>query len=133
MAVLLVEDDTVVRLTLGEFLEDAGLQIIEAGNARAAMEILADPSSRISILVTDLNLGSGDDGLMLAAKARASLPDLQVVYATGSPDRLAGRRLALWEKVFIKPFDPAVLAAVVSQLNARLDQRRPALAAAVAH
>ena len=33
MAVLLVEDDPIVRLTLSEFLEATGLEILEAGDA----------------------------------------------------------------------------------------------------
>jgi len=105
MAVLVVEDDTVVRLSLCECLEDAGLEILDAGNAAAALAILEKPPYRIIVLVTDLNLGPGDNGLALAAKARRRLPRLRVVYATGSPEMLRGRQMRPWERLFTKPYD----------------------------
>ncbi len=105
MAVLVVEDDTIVRLTVCECLEDAGLEILDAGNAAAALAILEKPPYRIIVLVTDLNLGPGDNGLALAAKARRRLPRLRVVYATGSPEMLRGRQMRPWERLFTKPYD----------------------------
>ena len=117
MAVLLVEDDPIVRLTLGEFLEATGLEILEAGDADDALAIIGDPTQHITVLVTDLDLGLGDDGLVLAEQARRHLPDLQVVYATGSPEKLTGHSVAAWEKVFYKPFNPNSLATTVLALN----------------
>jgi DNA-binding response OmpR family regulator len=117
MAVLLVEDDPMVRLTLADFFEAAGCDFFEASNAEDALTILGDPSQPIDILVTDLNLGPGDNGLALATKARQQRPELQVVYETGSPEMLASRALASWEQVFYKPFDPMALAAMVSALS----------------
>jgi DNA-binding NtrC family response regulator len=117
MAVLLVEDDIMVRLTLADFFEVVGCDFLEASNAEDAMTILGDPSQPIDILVTDLNLGPGENGLALATKARKRRPELQVVYETGSPEMLAGRALAPWEQVFRKPFDPMALATTVSALS----------------
>ncbi|RZA27034.1 MAG: response regulator, partial [Proteobacteria bacterium] len=59
MAVLLVEDDTMVRLTLADFFDEAGLQLQEAGSASQALAILRNPVQPIDILVTDLDLGGG--------------------------------------------------------------------------
>lgn len=126
MAVLLVEDDTMVRLTLADFFEAAGCDFLEASNAEDAMTILGDPSQPIDILVTDLNLGPGENGLALAIKARQRRPELQVVYETGSLEMLAGRALAPWEQVFYKPFDPITLAATVSALSQSRRSRQPA-------
>jgi CheY-like chemotaxis protein len=126
MAVLLVEDDPMVRLTLADLFEAAGCDFLEASNAEDALAILGDPSQPIDILVTDLNLGPGDDGLALATKARQRRPKLQVVYETGSPEMLASRALAPWEQVFYKPFDPMTLAAMVSALSQSRRSRQPA-------
>jgi len=117
MSVLLVEDDALIRLTLGDFFADAGIDFLEASNAEDALAILDDPLQRIDVLVTDLNLGAGDSGLALAIKARQRRPGLRVIYETGSPDMLAGRAFFPWEQVFYKPFDPVALAATVSTLN----------------
>ena len=122
MAVLLVEDDTMVRLTLADFFDDAGIQFQEAGSAIEALAILRKPAHPIHILVTDLDLGGGDNGFVLAQHAKQLLPELQVIYATGSPHILDGHPLANWEKVFIKPFDPSTLVAVVAAME---EQRQP--------
>ena len=117
MTVLLVEDDAMVRLTLGDFFEDAGIDFLEAASAEEALAFLDNASQRIDVLVTDLNLGAGDNGLALAIKARQRRPGLRVIYETGSRDMLAGRTFFPWEQVFYKPFDPAALATTVSALN----------------
>lgn len=117
MPVLLVEDDEAVRSTISEIFMEAGLQVLEAADAADAMVILGDPSQHIDILVTDLDLGPGDDGLALAAQARRELPLLHVIYATGSPERLTGHDFLPREKLFIKPFSPAALADTVCALS----------------
>ena len=119
MAVLLVEDDTMVRLTLADFFEIAGLTFLEARNAEEALAIIDDPTQAINVLVTDLDLGPGDDGLALAIKARQRRPDLLVVYETGTPEMFAGHAFGPWEKVFYKPYNPRDLAATVVALNSQ--------------
>ncbi len=137
MTVLLVEDDTVVRLTLADFFEAVGIDVLDVANAEDALAILDNPAQPITVLVTDLDLGPGDNGLALAAKARQRRPGLQVVYETGSAEMLAGRSLLPWEQVFPKPFDPNALAATVSTLSAsgpteRRRRQRPAARKTVA-
>jgi DNA-binding response OmpR family regulator len=116
MSVLLVEDDAILRLTLYEVLLEAGLRVLDASDAEAALAILDSRPAGIMVLVTDLDLGPGRDGLALAAEARCRLPGLRVVYATGSPERLAHRRLATWERLFAKPLDIAALTVAVHAL-----------------
>ena len=126
MTVLLVEDDTAVRLTLANLLEDAGFDVLDAGDAEDAWALIADPAQHIDILVTDLNLGHGDSGLVLAANARMHLPNLQTVYVTGSPEKFNGHPLSQWERVFFKPFDPAALIAALSGLSGMHRAQNPA-------
>jgi len=71
MPTLMVEDGTIVRLAVGEFLRDAGFDVLEAAEATEAMRTTEDAQWRISVLVTDLDLGPGADGLALAAMLRA--------------------------------------------------------------
>jgi DNA-binding NtrC family response regulator len=117
MTVLLVEDDAIVRLTLADFFEAVGLDFLQAEHAEAALTILEDRSLGIDVLVTDLNLGPGDNGLALAKKARELLPGLRVVYETGSPDMFLGHAFSDWERVFHKPFNPQALVQVVAALQ----------------
>jgi DNA-binding response OmpR family regulator len=117
MTVLLVEDDAMVRLTLADFFEAVGLDILEAENARGALALIEDASQRIDVLVTDLDLGPGDDGLVLAGKARLKRPGLLVVYETGSPELFGAHAFSDWERVFHKPFDPMALTRTVLALD----------------
>ena len=117
MCVLLVEDDLLIRCTLIEFLEDAGLHVFEASDASEAIDIMRESNEKISVLVTDLNLGLGEDGLILAEKARLSIPHLRVVYATGNPEMLEGKSMQPWERAFIKPFDPCIFTSEVVLLD----------------
>jgi DNA-binding response OmpR family regulator len=131
MAVLLVEDDTAIRLTLAEHMEDLGLHVLDAADAEAALCLLDQPPGDITVLVTDLNLGPGENGLILAAKARRRVPDLRIVYATGSPELLRGHIVRPWERIFIKPFDACRLANEVQALDRALLGAAPAPGAKV--
>ncbi|MBL6454602.1 response regulator [Belnapia sp. T6] len=122
MTVLLVEDDLIVRLTLADFFEEARLNFLEVGNAEDALAIIGNPSHSIDVLVTDLDLGAGDNGLVLASKARQVRPGLTVIYQTGSPEMFAGHSFLPGERVYYKPFDPRALAATVALLG----EKRPA-------
>jgi CheY-like chemotaxis protein len=117
MSVLLVEDDIAIRSTLIEIFEQAGLDVMEASDADDALAILQNPSRQIDVLVTDLDLGPGDDGLMLAVRARLGQPLLHVIYATGSPERLDDHQFLPRETLFSKPFCAADLTNTVCALS----------------
>ena len=119
MPVLLVEDDIMIRLTLSDFFADTDLDILEAANAEDALALVDEAAQDIDILVTDLDLGLGANGVALAAQLRLRFPDLQVVYATGSPENFAGHAFSSWEKVFFKPFSPMALVATVTALTTK--------------
>jgi len=131
MCVLLVEDEAAIRLTLVDFLEDIGLRVVDTGDATTALSILNNPPEIITVLVTDLKLVPGDNGLMLAAKARRKIPHLRVVYETGSPELLRNRLMRPWERVFIKPFDASRLASEVLSLDRALQGSRLTMASDV--
>jgi CheY-like chemotaxis protein len=124
MSVLLVEDEPGLREIIAFYLEEAGLHVCEAVSAHEALELLHDPAYSFSVLVTDLGLGYGDDGLELAIKARQHLRDLYVVYETGSSERMQGRPLAYWETLFEKPYDMVKLTDVVFSLDRQATRQR---------
>jgi len=78
---LLVEDDPLVRTTLAEALTEAGFDVLEAGDAETALDMVAAREDLI-VLLTDINL-PGADGFTLARAARQIRPRLPVVYASG--------------------------------------------------
>lgn len=80
--ILVVEDEADVRRLACRVLAELGYRVLEAGNGRAALEIVeAEPA--ISLLFTDVVLPGGMNGPVLASKAKAIRPDLQVLYTSG--------------------------------------------------
>ncbi len=119
--VLVVEDEPAIRVLLCDLLEGAGLDVEDAGDAESALEILSaleEDRKRCGVLVTDVNLGKGLDGVALAAVAQRRVPGLPVLYVTASPERVPDRGAAPRprERVLGKPFANAELVAAVRGL-----------------
>jgi DNA-binding NtrC family response regulator len=83
MRLLVVDDDYRVLEMLLACLEDEGFEVMLAASATDAMarELDVPPD----VLVTDLDLGEGSNGIDLASEARRRWPDLRVVYMSGQP------------------------------------------------
>jgi CheY-like chemotaxis protein len=66
IAVLVVDDEVLVRLDVADQLRDVGYEVLEASNADQAIEILNITPS-IRLLFTDIDMPGSMDGLKLAA------------------------------------------------------------------
>ena len=121
MYVLPVEDEGLIREMLAEDLADAGLDVAEAPTAEVALVVAAagQAGKPPCVLVTDVNLGRGMDGLALAAEVRRRWPEVGVVVMTGKSANLNGRRPDPREVCLLKPFGPPRLAAAVRHLLER--------------
>jgi two-component system, response regulator PdtaR len=66
MVVLVVEDETLVRMFMADFLDEAGFKVFEAVNADEALTVLkARPD--VQVVVTDIEMPAGSmNGLRLA-------------------------------------------------------------------
>lgn len=110
MDILLVEDDDLVRDCLEVALEQAGLETTGRGSAEAALGLL-DARSPPAVVVTDINLGPGMDGLAFVRAARKVWPDVPVVFISGRYGALGG--MSPRERFLPKPFStPALLRAI---------------------
>jgi CheY-like chemotaxis protein len=63
--VLVVEDETLLRLKADEFLEDAGFEVVDAADAGEALQIMAARPD-VTVLFTDIELPGDLDGIELA-------------------------------------------------------------------
>jgi DNA-binding NtrC family response regulator len=123
MIVVLIEDDALLRETLAEDMVLTGLNVTQAPNAEAALEtILAVESGSTSpfILVTDVNLGDGMDGLALVIEARRRWPEVGVVVMTGDPANIEGRCSDPREVLLLKPMGLSQVADAVHGLAGQL-------------
>ena len=81
-AVLVVEDEALVRMDAAVSLRDGGYFVREAANANDAINWLqAKPA--IDLLFTDINLGKGMNGVDLAGWALTFRPSMAVLVTTG--------------------------------------------------
>jgi CheY-like chemotaxis protein len=82
--VLLVEDEPLVRMLLAEELREVGLTVVEAASAGEALSFLsvADP---VDVVVTDIQMPGGMDGLELADQIRQTHPAIPIVLTSGNP------------------------------------------------
>jgi PAS domain S-box-containing protein len=120
-AILLVEDDPVVRLLAARALERHGYQVFEAVSAVDALQRWGSHLERFDLLVTDLLMPGGMSGQQLADEVRKRRPSLRVLYTSGHNNDAVTRQLQLEAGVnFLpKPYPVRDLLAIVRQ---RLDQ-----------
>ena len=82
-ALLVVEDEPLVRMMIEQLLVDAGFKVHVAETGIEAIHVMNLPRQLIHGLVTDVRLGTGPDGWAVAHRARELHPEMPVVYVTG--------------------------------------------------
>lgn len=85
--ILVVEDDAIVRMLIVDVLEELEFKVLEADGSETAIPLLADTSSTIDLLMTDVGL-PGMNGRELAEKARELRPLLPILFASGYAENL---------------------------------------------
>ena len=82
IAVLVVEDETLIRMDVVDQLEAEGFIVFEAATADQAIEVLhREPTIRI--LFTDIDMPGSMDGLKLAAAVRDRWPPVKIIVTSG--------------------------------------------------
>ena len=112
-SVLLVEDDALLRECLAEMLADAGWEVAAVASADAALGHM-QVGGRPDVLVTDLWLGAGMNGLALAAEARRRWPGLRAVLTSGAD--AATLPVHDGDRFLGKPFSMGALVQAVAEL-----------------
>jgi PAS domain S-box-containing protein len=114
--VLLVEDDSSVRLLISEVLHELGYQSLEAADGQAALPVLAS-NVRLDLMITDVGL-PGMNGRQLAEIARAHRPELKILFVTGYAERAMerGEFLAPGMEMVTKPFAQEALARKIGEM-----------------
>jgi CheY-like chemotaxis protein/two-component sensor histidine kinase len=117
--VLLVEDDLAVADLTTELLKGTGYAVCHVKSAAAALETLSG-ERRIDVVLSDVMMPGGMNGVELAREIRRLRPDLPVVLTTGYVEA-ARTAMAEGLEVLVKPFQIESLSAVLdSHISGRL-------------
>jgi len=124
-AVLLVEDDLMVRGYMREILESRGYRVLEARDGSEGLAVAERHADPIDLVITDVVMPN-TSGPELVARLQEVRPGVPILYVSGRSDHAIFRGGALRGDVALveKPFTPADLAAKV---RAALDGRAPKL------
>ena len=148
--ILVVDDETLIRMTTAEILLDAGFKVLEACSAHEAVTAL-EGRDDIALMLTDIEMPPGIDGLALASEVRVRWPDVAVVLCSGrvAPDdseftflpkpfraaELVAKVIAVLPEMGTPPTDDEILAewnmAELALISARASAKGAAIARVV--
>jgi len=112
--VLLVEDNSLVRVVIANFLEVAGFVVIQAQDGAAAV-VVVESGADFQILFTDIQMPGPIDGVGVADLVCEQRPGTPIVLTSGQgvPNSLsAGRRFVA------KPYDNRKIATLLHEMIA---------------
>ncbi len=104
--ILVVEDENALAEMTQAVLKDSGYTVLLAGSGEEAVKVARAHPGPIDLLLTDVILSAGLNGIELAAHLRVLRPEIKVVYMSGYSDVLVnagadvGSNAALIEKPF---------------------------------
>jgi signal transduction histidine kinase/CheY-like chemotaxis protein len=122
--ILVVEDEDGVRALVIKVLADLGYRLLQAQSGPRAIEIWREHGSEIDMLITDIVMPDGMNGIELADRLRRTRPSLKVIFTSGyladvSRDDIPARET---DAYLAKPFSLPELARLVRRT---LDAREP--------
>ncbi len=114
-AILVVEDEEIVREMARVTLERAGYRVFEAADGPKAVALWKECHTHIDLLVTDMVMPNGMSGGDLARTLQAWDPRLRVVYVSGYSSEVLKGDVGLQRQVeFLrKPYDAHALLKVI--------------------
>ena len=115
--VLVVEDNTEVLGATVELLEKLGYRVLYANNGRDALT-LSEKADRIDLLLTDVVMPGGMNGVELARAIQRTRPTTKVVFMSGYPDEATATEGVpeSGAPLLRKPFKTGELARVINEV-----------------
>src|SRR5215471_9099216 len=114
-AILVVEDEVLIRSAVADYLRASGYLVLEAANAAEAISVMA-AEVPIHVVFSDIHMPGTMNGLALARWVSHHCPDVHVVLTSGNAD--ATRAAELAEVFFAKPYRAAEVANSIRMLLA---------------
>ena len=115
--VLIVEDELLLRMDAIDMIEAAGFEVVEAGNADEAIEVL-EARRDITVVFTDIQMPGSMDGLKLARAVRGRWPPIKIVATSGHVE-VSETDLPEGGRFLAKPYSSVQVVGVLRELTAR--------------
>jgi CheY-like chemotaxis protein len=113
--ILVVDDDIAILRTISAALQSLGYKALQAQNGMEAIELIQTHNGPLDLLLTDMTMPGGLDGLDIAKEALASFPCCPVILMSGYskvyPD--SSRPMSSNFTFLSKPFSLATLLKVI--------------------
>ncbi|AWB06765.1 two-component system response regulator (plasmid) [Azospirillum humicireducens] len=118
--IAIVEDDPIVRNSLGSLIRSFGYRI---SLFACAEDFLGSPPEGVGCLISDITM-PGMSGLDLQIAVKARMPEMPVLLLTAFPDpRIRDRAMASGARMFLeKPVDPDDLQTILQRILRERDQ-----------
>ena len=114
VAVLIVEDEPLIRMGTVYLIEDAGFEVYEAGSADAAIALL-ELHKEIRLIFTDVDMPGSMDGLNLAHYVRGRWPPVKIMVTSGHV-KVDEEHLPAGALFIPKPYDAAEITQKVREM-----------------
>ena len=114
--ILIVDDEPLIIDLLRTALDEAGFASVSASNADEACSLLERDGASFVGVVTDINLGSPEDGWDVARRARELNAGVAVVYCSGGSPHDWSIKGVPQSVVLTKPFAAAQVVVALSNL-----------------
>jgi two-component system, response regulator PdtaR len=113
-AILVVDDEVLVRMMIADKLRNAGYAVVEAADADEAIDVLAR-TLNVKLVLTDIQMPGSMDGVGLCRVVRSAHPVVKILLTSG---RCAAVGDVEHDGFFPKPYD---IATIVSHIQTLLD------------
>ena len=113
--ILLVDDDDLVRLTLGRVLEQNNFCVTTAGTVKDALKLIS--TENYDVLLSDLHMPGAGDGLTVVSAMRHANPRAVTLLLSAFPEMNAAVDAILLQadEILLKPMDVSSLVQVIEE------------------
>ncbi len=86
LRIAVVDDDPMILQAFASLMRQSGYHSDFFSNARDAHKAVAEHAGRYDLLVVDITMPDGDDGVIFAKKIRGIFPELPIMFMTGGAE-----------------------------------------------
>jgi len=112
-AVLIVDDEPLVRLDIAEIIREGGFEPYEAANTAEAVAMLEAAPESFAAVITDIEMPGSRSGAVLANHISHRWPTIRTIVISGGRKPLGGV-LPYGTPFVSKPFSKRDIAAAIS-------------------